>query len=58
MHDFGETVEEIAKIKPHLLEVNVSCPNVEDELGKPFACVAADAARVTKEVKSRLKKNL
>lgn len=54
--DFGETAEEIAKIRPHILEVNISCPNVEDEFGKPFACVAADAARVTKEVKSRISK--
>lgn len=56
VHDFGETAGEIAKIRPHILEVNISCPNVEDEFGKPFACVAGDAARVTKEVKSRLKK--
>ncbi|MBI2639207.1 dihydroorotate dehydrogenase [Candidatus Peregrinibacteria bacterium] len=56
VHNFGETAAEIAKIKPDILEVNISCPNVEDEFGKPFACVAADAARVTKEVKSRLKK--
>jgi dihydroorotate dehydrogenase (NAD+) catalytic subunit len=56
VHDFGETAQEIAKIRPHILEVNISCPNVEDEFGKPFACVAADAARVTREVKSRLKK--
>lgn len=56
VHDFGETAAEIAKIKPHILEVNVSCPNVEDEFGKPFACVAADAARVTHEVKKRLSK--
>lgn len=56
VHDFGETAEEIAKIKPHILEINVSCPNVEDEFGKPFACVAADAAAVTREVKKRLSK--
>ncbi len=56
VRDFGETAQAIAKIKPHILEVNVSCPNVEDEFGKPFACVAADAARVTAEVKKRLKK--
>lgn len=56
VHDFGETAEQIAKIKPHILEVNISCPNVEDQFGKPFACVAGDAARVTKEIKKRLKK--
>ncbi len=56
VRDFGETAEEIAKIRPHILEVNISCPNVENEFGKPFACVAGDAARVTAEVKKRLKK--
>lgn len=54
VHDFGETAAQIAQIKPHILELNISCPNVESELGKPFACVAGDAARVTKEVKKRL----
>lgn len=55
VRDFGETAAQIAKIKPHILEVNISCPNVEDEFGKPFACVAANAARVMQEVKKRLK---
>lgn len=56
VHNFGETAAEIVQIKPDILEVNISCPNVEDEFGKPFACIAADAATVTKEVKNRLKK--
>lgn len=56
IHDFGAIAEEIAKIKPHILEVNISCPNVEDEFGKPFACAAEDAAAVTREVKKRLSK--
>lgn len=56
VQDFGKTAEEIAKIAPHILEINISCPNVEDEFGKPFACVSADAAAVTKEVKTRLAK--
>lgn len=56
IHDFGQTAEEIAKIHPDILEVNISCPNVEDELGKPFACVAGDAAKVTREVKKRVSK--
>lgn len=54
--DFGRTAEEIAKDKPHILEINISCPNVEDEFGKPFACSAVDAAKVTKKVKSCLQK--
>lgn len=51
--DFGEIAEKIAELKPHLIEVNISCPNVEDELGKPFACDKCQAAEVTKIVKQR-----
>ncbi|MBI5413102.1 dihydroorotate dehydrogenase [Candidatus Peregrinibacteria bacterium] len=54
--DFGEIAENIAGLKPDIIEVNISCPNVEGEFGKPFACVAADAAQVTREVKKRLDK--
>jgi dihydroorotate dehydrogenase (NAD+) catalytic subunit len=56
--DFGAIAEEIEKINPDIIEVNISCPNVEDELGKPFACDLMDAAEVTKIVKSRLSKNI
>lgn len=52
--DFGKLAGEVAKLRPHLIEVNISCPNVKDELGKPFACVAKDAAAVTAEVKKSL----
>ncbi len=50
--DFEKITEEITKCNPDLIEVNISCPNVEDEFGKPFACSIADAAGVTKVVKS------
>ncbi len=53
--DFAKTAEEIALSNPDIIEVNISCPNVEDEFGKPFACVAGDAAAVTKAVKKALK---
>lgn len=52
--DYGEIAEEIAKLNPDIIEVNISCPNVEDEFGKPFACSRDDAASVTKEVKRRV----
>lgn len=51
IEDFGKTAEHIVRLKPDFLEVNISCPNVEDEFGKPFACSAPDAAAVTKHVK-------
>jgi len=31
--------------------LNISCPNVSDEFGRPFACDAGDAARITATVK-------
>ncbi len=51
VQNFEKTAEAIAALKPDALEVNISCPNVEDELGKPFACSQSDAAAVTKVVK-------
>ncbi|TSC79191.1 MAG: Dihydroorotate dehydrogenase [Candidatus Peregrinibacteria bacterium Gr01-1014_25] len=52
IENFSKTAEAILPLKPDLLEVNISCPNVEDEFGKPFACSAPDAAAVTKAVKA------
>lgn len=54
VNDFGETAEKVAALNPHLIEVNISCPNVDDEFGKPFACDLNQAARVTKEVRKRV----
>lgn len=50
--DFVAIAKEINKLKPALIEVNISCPNVEDEHGKPFATSCPDAARVTQMVKA------
>ncbi len=49
---FGKIASIITELNPDAIEVNISCPNVEDELGKPFACSAPDAAAVTKSVKA------
>jgi dihydroorotate dehydrogenase (NAD+) catalytic subunit len=54
--NYGATTEAILPLKPDALEVNISCPNIEDEFGRPFACSAPDAAAVTKAVKSVSKK--
>lgn len=55
---FADTVENFARVAgrvveagPDLLEVNISCPNVHDEFGMPFAADATAAARVTAAVK-------
>jgi len=52
VENFAKTAEAILPLKPDFLEVNISCPNVEDEFGRPFACSAPDAAAVTKAVKA------
>lgn len=55
---FADTVENYAQVarliaaaQPDLLEVNISCPNVHDEFGTPFAADAGAAAEVTAAVK-------
>ena len=56
---FAETVEGFARVAEHLtqarpdfIEVNISCPNVAHELGRPFAEDPEDAAAVTRAVKN------
>jgi dihydroorotate dehydrogenase (NAD+) catalytic subunit len=55
---FADTVEGFAQVaarlveaQPDLLEVNISCPNVHDEFGTPFAADAGAAAEVTVAVR-------
>ena len=53
--DFGEVAAKVSALNPDIIEVNISCPNVESEFGKPFACSHADAAKVTATVKMNTK---
>jgi dihydroorotate dehydrogenase (NAD+) catalytic subunit len=55
---FGTTIEDYTQLTQRLhespidlLEVNISCPNVHDELARPFAASCASAAAVTQAVK-------
>ena len=55
---FADTMENYARVaarvvdaKPDLVEVNISCPNVHDEFGTPFAADAGAAAEVTAAVR-------
>lgn len=50
--NYGKTAALLVSLQPDFFEVNISCPNVEDEFGKPFACSAPDAAAVTRAVKT------
>lgn len=53
--EFLDIAEKVEEIGPDLVELNLSCPNVEDEFGKPFACSLTDAAELTAEVRKRTK---
>jgi len=49
---FARVAEKIAEAEPALIEVNISCPNVHDDFGLPFAAKAESAAGVTRAVKA------
>ena len=55
VHGFGEVAEVIATANPDMIEVNISCPNVEAEYGRPFASDAESAAAVTRAVKDAVR---
>lgn len=50
--EFGEVAARASETQPDLIEVNVSCPNVEAEFGKPFALDVEATRRVVEEVKN------
>lgn len=54
MEDYVAIAKEVALMKPDIVEINISCPNVEDELGKPMACSVAKSSEVTRLVKAAL----
>ena len=49
--EFGEVASLVAEAQPDLIEVNISCPNVHDDFGLPFAADQKSAAAVTRAVK-------
>ena len=49
---FGDVARSIARAQPDFIEVNISCPNVEDSFGEPFAANVESAASVTGYVKA------
>ena len=50
--DFGAAAALVAQAEPSLIEVNISCPNVQAEHGEMFASSARSAAAVTAAVKA------
>ncbi|MFC1753391.1 dihydroorotate dehydrogenase [Thermoproteota archaeon] len=53
--EFGIVAKEVSKAKPDLIEVNISCPNVQSEFGLPFGTDPKIAAAVTRQVKKNTK---
>lgn len=53
--EFGQVAALVAQAQPDLIEVNISCPNVGDEFGTPFAGLPESAAAVTESVRQALK---
>jgi dihydroorotate dehydrogenase (NAD+) catalytic subunit len=49
---FADVARIVAQAGPDLLEVNISCPNVGDEFGTPFAGSIESAVAVTTAVKT------
>lgn len=52
LSDFEKVAKGICEASPDFIEVNISCPNVESEHGKPFSTdpvMAAEAAKIVKE---------
>ncbi len=50
--EFGKVAKRISLASPDLIEVNISCPNVQSEFGKPFGTDPELASKITKEVKA------
>lgn len=48
---FAQVAETVLRAQPHILELNISCPNVHDDFGEPFAASCAGAVSVAAAVK-------
>jgi dihydroorotate dehydrogenase (NAD+) catalytic subunit len=48
---FAEVARQVSRAEPDFIEVNISCPNVAAEFGRPFAADPDSAAAVTEAVK-------
>jgi dihydroorotate dehydrogenase (NAD+) catalytic subunit len=51
IYDFGTMARFISEAKPDLIEVNISCPNIDDRYRLMFAADSYVAAQVTRRVK-------
>ena len=53
--DFVYLASEVEKIKPTMIELNLSCPNTVDELGQPLGMGVDSTAAAVKAVRKALK---
>ncbi len=51
---YYDVARTIAQVEPEMVEVNISCPNVDAELGAPFATQCATAAAATAAARKAL----
>jgi dihydroorotate dehydrogenase (NAD+) catalytic subunit len=51
IYDFGTIARFISEAEPHLIEVNISCPNIDDRYRQMFAADPYVVAQVTRRVK-------
>ncbi len=56
VEEFGKVAEIMCTAPIDILEINISCPNVGEEFGSPFAYSTEAAAAITKAVKKVAKK--
>jgi len=51
IYDFGTVARFVSEAEPDLIEVNISCPNIDDRYQQMFAADSYVAAQVTRRVK-------
>ncbi len=51
--EFAQVTAQVVESRPHLVEVNVSCPNVSSEFGTPFSADPVATAEITRAVVER-----
>jgi dihydroorotate dehydrogenase (NAD+) catalytic subunit len=52
--EFADLAEKVVEAKPNMVELNLSCPNTVDELGKPLGLGVESTGRVVRVVRKRL----
>lgn len=55
VEEFIETAKKISSAEPDFIELNLSCPNVQEQHGKPFATDPDKSAEVVREIKKNTK---